>query len=62
MHYNLENVGIWRAINATNKYCHWVKSIATKCLKHFVKAIQNIFENIFEGQYLWQPFKVNLET
>jgi len=49
-------------IYATNKYCHWVKSITTKCLKHFVKAIQKSFEEIFEGQYLWQPSKVNLET
>jgi hypothetical protein len=50
------------AINATNKQCHWVKSITTKCLKHFVKAIQKSFEEIFEGQYLWQPSKVNFET
>ncbi len=39
------------AKNASNKYCHWVKSITTKYLKHFVKAIQMSFKEIFEGQY-----------
>jgi hypothetical protein len=30
--------------NATNKYCCLVETIITKCLKHFIKVIHEIFE------------------
>jgi hypothetical protein len=41
---SLQMLAYGMAPNAIDEYCHLVETITTKCMKHFVKAIQKVFE------------------
>jgi len=53
-----ENVGLWLDVDASDKYYKIKKNIATKCLKQFVKVLQELFE----VKYLWQPSRAHINN